>query len=60
MTCNLATTTQPSIEDVYDEEFTALVNKFVNDILDIPYFTHDEYREALEEALAIDKKENRS
>jgi hypothetical protein len=52
---NTVTTTHKSIEDLYEEEFSALVFDFVCDIENFE-FTDDEYREALEEALAKNKE----
>jgi hypothetical protein len=47
---NLAIITPKSIEDLYEEEFSALVFDFTCDLENFD-FTDDEYREALEEAL---------
>lgn len=58
MTFNLDTTTQKSIEDKYDEEFSTLVQLFGNDANEFD-FTDDEFHEALTEALNK-IKENRS
>jgi hypothetical protein len=58
LTYNLATTTQPSIEDKYDEEFTLLVELFYMDVETNSDFTDDEYHEALTEALNKRKENN--
>lgn len=57
MTSNLAITTQPSIEDQYDEEFSLLVHYFTMEF-DYFDFTDDEFKEALDEALAKRKETN--
>ena len=50
MTYNLATTTQPSIEEEYDQVFSILVDDLIGTVADFN-FTDDEFHEALTEAL---------
>jgi hypothetical protein len=46
----LATTTQPSIEEEYDQVFSILVDDLIGTVADFN-FTDDEFHEALTEAL---------